>query len=68
MRDGCRPDVSRADYTWCLIAIEWGCGVEETATRLQEVSSKARENGEPYALRTAQNAAAIVARRRRRQR
>jgi hypothetical protein len=62
-KDGGRPDISRADYTWCLIAIDWGWGVEETAARLLEISSKARENGEAYALRTAHNAAAAVERR-----
>jgi hypothetical protein len=62
-RDGGRPDISRADYTWCLIAIDWGWGVEETAARLLQESGKARENGEPYALRTARSAAAAVERR-----
>ena len=64
-RDGGRPDISRADFTFCLIAIDWGWGVEETAARLLQESGKARENGEPYALRTARNAAAAVERRRR---
>jgi hypothetical protein len=62
-REGNRPDVSRADFTWCLIALDWGWSVEETAARLMQESSKARENGERYALRTAQNAAAAVERR-----
>jgi hypothetical protein len=65
---GGRPDISRADFTWCLLAIGWGWGVEETAARLLQESSKARENGEPYALRTARNAAAVVERRQGRQR
>jgi hypothetical protein len=62
-REGDRRDVSRADFTWCLIAIDWGWGVEETAVRLLQESSKAHENGETYALRTARNAAAAVERR-----
>ena len=62
-REGGRPDISRADFTWCLIAIDWGWGVEETAARLLEESGKARENGEAYALRTARSAAAAVERR-----
>jgi hypothetical protein len=33
---------------------------EETATRLLELSSKAKENGENYALMTAKNAADTV--------
>jgi hypothetical protein len=60
VRGGDRPDISRADFTFCLLAIDWGWGIEETATRLMLESSKARENGEAYALRTARNAAAAV--------
>ena len=67
-RDGEHPDISRADFTWCLIAIDWGWGVEETASRLLHESSKAQENGEAYAVRTARNAAAAVERRRARER
>ncbi len=59
------PDISRADFTWCMTAISWGHGVEATAERLMEESSKARENGERYAQMTADNAAAAVARRER---
>jgi hypothetical protein len=62
-RDGGRPDISRADYTWCLTAIDWGWGIEETAAQLLHESSKAQENGESYAMRTARNAAAAVRRR-----
>ena len=51
------PDISRADFAWCMTALDWGWNIEETATRLMEVSSKARENGERYVARTAQNAA-----------
>ena len=60
---GDRPDISRADFTFCLLAIDWGRGVEETAARLLEESSKAREEGEAYAIRTARNAAAVIERR-----
>lgn len=58
------PDISRADFTWCMTAIDWGHGVEETAARLMEESTKAQENGPQYALVTATNAAAAVERRR----
>jgi hypothetical protein len=58
-----RPDVSRADFTWCLIALDWGFTVEETATRLMEESRKAQDSGEAYALRTARSATAALARR-----
>jgi len=44
-----QPDVSRADFTFCLLAIDWGWSVAETCQRLLEQSRKARENGEAYA-------------------
>lgn len=56
-----RPDISRADFTWCRTAIEWGWSQEETARRLMDLSSKARNN-EHYAILTATNAAASVER------
>ena len=59
------PDISRADFTWCMTAISWGHGIEATAAQLMEESTKASENGERYAILTAQNAAAAVARRER---
>jgi len=62
-RSGDRPDISRADYTFCLLAIDWGWSLEETAARLMQESGKAQENGEAYALRTARNAAAAIERR-----
>jgi hypothetical protein len=62
-RTGDHPDISRADFTFCLLAIDWGWSVEETAARLMQESTKAQENGEAYALRTARNAAAAVERR-----
>ena len=64
-REGGRPDISRADFTFCLLAIDWGWSIEETATRLMQVSRKAEENGVAYAERTAQRAATAIERRRR---
>jgi hypothetical protein len=58
------PDISRVDFTWCMTAITWGWSIEETADKLMELSAKARENGEIYAHRTAQNASSAVDRRR----
>ncbi len=53
---------SSADFTFCSIAIDhFKRTPEETAAKLLEVSSKARENGEAYALDQAMNAAAKVA-------
>jgi hypothetical protein len=67
-RDRDRPDISRADFTFCLLALDWGWRVEETAARLMQESSKAQVNGEAYALRTARNAEAALERRQERQR
>jgi hypothetical protein len=60
---GDKADVSRADFTFCLLAIDWGWSVADTCQRLLEMSSKARANGEAYAKRTAQRAADAVERR-----
>ena len=56
-----RPDISRVDFTWCRTAIEWGWSKEDTAYRLMELSSKAK-NDEHYAVLTATNAAISVER------
>ena len=61
-RDSDRPDVSRADFTFCLLAIDWGWSVAATYQRLLEKSSKARENGPTYARLTVERAAAAVSR------
>jgi hypothetical protein len=58
------PDISRVDFTWCMTAFTWGWSIEETADKLMQLSAKARENGEIYAHRTAQNASSAVDRRR----
>jgi hypothetical protein len=55
------PKRSSADWTWCIIAIDWGWSEAETAARLMEESTKAQENGEGYAARTVAKAAAAVA-------
>jgi len=59
------PDISRADFVWCMTAITWGWSTDETADRLMEESTKAKENGRAYAELTARNAALAVERRRR---
>jgi RepB DNA-primase from phage plasmid len=58
------PDRSRADFVWCMTAITWGFGVDETVEQLMEQSTKARANGRDYAKLTARNAALAVERRR----
>ena len=50
------PKRTSADFVFCKIALSWGHGIEETAARLLEVSSKAQENGEAYARKTAERA------------
>jgi len=57
------PDVSRADFVWCMTAITWGWPVKETAERLMEESTKAKAQGKAYAELTARNAALAVERR-----
>jgi hypothetical protein len=54
------PDVSGTDFARRLTALDWGWDVTETANRFLELSSKARKEGERYAIRTATNAAAII--------
>jgi hypothetical protein len=61
-REGGRPDISRADFTFCLLAIDWGWSVEETAARLMQESHKAQGN-EAYAERTAKAAEKAVLKR-----
>ncbi len=58
------PDISRADFVFCMTAITWGWSVDETTERLMEESTKAQANGERYASLTARNAALAVDRRR----
>ena len=60
---GDHPDVSRADFTWCMTAIDWGWSIDDVAGWLMEESEKAQENGQQYALTTATNATAAVQRR-----
>lgn len=60
---GSRKDVSKADFTFAMIAIDWGHSPEATADRLMQESAKAKENGPGYAEMTARNAAAAVAER-----
>jgi hypothetical protein len=59
-----RPQRTSVDFTWCMIAASWGHGVEATAARLLKVSSKAHENGENYARKTAERATWAAAQRR----
>lgn len=60
-RDGKAPDRSVADFVWCILAIDRRHSVEATATKLCEVSEKAREQmkhgNKRYAYMTAAKAA-----------
>lgn len=58
-------DTSRADFTWCMIAIDWGWSVQETANQLlmeRTSNTKRQRDGERYAMLTAHRAAEAVAR------
>lgn len=61
-KEGTGPDRSLADFLWCMMAAQRGWSIEDTASKLLEVSAKAQERArlrdEGYALITAQNAAA----------
>src|SRR5258708_16873978 len=65
-KEGDGPDRNMADFFWCMMAAQRGWSIEETASRLPEVSAKAQERArlrdEGYVLITAQNAAAAAAR------
>jgi RepB DNA-primase from phage plasmid len=63
-QDETGPDISRADFVFCMTAISWGWSVDDTAQRLMEESAKAQANGKGYAELTARNAALAVERRR----
>ncbi|WP_375493318.1 DNA-primase RepB domain-containing protein [uncultured Nostoc sp.] len=61
--EGTGQDTSRADFTWCMIAIDWGWSVEETATQLLKErfdDHKKNRNSEHYATLTARNAESAV--------
>jgi RepB DNA-primase from phage plasmid len=64
---GTGPDLSRADFVWCMTCSTWGFDEKEITERLLEESEHARHpgNGQPYAGRTATRAAAYVEQRRR---
>ena len=62
-RDSDRANVSRADFTFCLLAMDWGWSEAATSQQLLENSSKARENGAAYVRRTVERAAAVISRR-----
>ena len=57
------PDISKADFVWCMTALTWGWTPTETADELMHLSAKARDNGRNYAALTARNAALAVQRR-----
>jgi hypothetical protein len=57
------PDISRADFVFCMTAITWGWRVAETADRVMEKSSKAQRSDRAYAELTARNAVVAVERR-----
>jgi hypothetical protein len=61
--EGNRKDISKADFTYALIALDWGRTENSTVDRLMKLSDKAQENGLAYAQMTVRNAAAAIAER-----
>jgi hypothetical protein len=59
-------DLSGVDFVWCMTAATWGFSASDTAEMLLQVSEHARlaGNGERYARKTADKAAAWVEQRR----
>lgn len=53
-------DRSAADFEFCLISIDRGWSVEDTANQLMRESEKAESTGYNYALFTAKRAASVV--------
>jgi hypothetical protein len=53
-------DRSAADFKFCLISIDRGWSIEDTATQLMRESEKAESTGYNYALFTAKRAASVV--------
>jgi hypothetical protein len=53
--DGKGPDTSRADFTWCMLAADWGWPVDAIAGRLLYESDDAKKKGQRYADQTAEN-------------
>lgn len=65
--NGDGPDTSRADFTWCMIALDWGWSMEETAAQLLQErtdSRKRHRNTQRYADMTAHSAAIALERNR----
>jgi DNA invertase Pin-like site-specific DNA recombinase len=60
-----KPDISRADFFFALMAAQRGWDAPDIASRLMDLSSKAKENGQRYADLTAENAVAATERQRR---
>jgi hypothetical protein len=56
------PDVSRADFLFCRVSAQWGWSAEDIAAKLMELSSKAQEEGDRYAERTAKKASLSIGR------
>lgn len=63
--EGTGLDTSRADFVWCMTAIDWGWSVEETSAQLLRErfdDHKKHRNSERYATLTARNAEIAVIR------
>jgi len=48
-RDGTGPDISRADFTWCMTALTWGWSIEDNRAHLMESDKPERTaSATPY--------------------
>ena len=54
-RDG-TSDRSEADWYWAMLSLQWGWSARETTDKLMKLSTKAKEMGRAYAVRTVNNA------------
>jgi hypothetical protein len=65
-KDGSGPDLSIADFRYCMLCNTWGFEEKDIIEELLQVSEHARrpENDRPYAVRTAAKAVAWVEQRR----
>jgi hypothetical protein len=53
------PDISRADFVFCVTALTWGWSVEDVAERLMEETARPRRTERPMPS-TARNAALAI--------
>jgi RepB DNA-primase from phage plasmid len=66
IRDRTKPDRSKADFLFCMTALDWGFTEQQAADALMQVSERAQDRREiepDYCITTARNAAKVLDRR-----